>query len=217
MHTRSKSKVYTQMHQTKVHEGIVMTAKRGSDYQPATMKTSVSTEQLDSLTMVSMAAILNCDPKNATFSEIWPCHLRMHISKVFKFEAMFGIDLTNDPDLEKAKDQLFLDFKAYLQSSQHLSSKPTGIFGRDVTYERPNSAKAANLRHVHVLPLSALTSRHQASKFHQTSDVHLVYCIDDTKGHACAIALLKPAHTLANDHLFLSKLAEIAEQFFSRN
>ncbi len=70
MNTSSKSKVYTKMHQTKVHEGVVVTAKRGSDCQPATMKTSVSTEQLDSLTMVSMAAIFNCDPKNATFSEI---------------------------------------------------------------------------------------------------------------------------------------------------
>jgi hypothetical protein len=132
---------------------------------------------------------------------------------------MFKADLTGDPELEASKTQLLKDFKAYLLCGQHLYSKPTGLFGRDELYDHwnnPSSVKAAKLRHVHVLPLSTLPVSYRGFKYRQTSDVHLVYCIDELKGHACVIALLKPGHTKAKDSLFLRKLAEIAETFFNR-
>ncbi|GJA83804.1 hypothetical protein KAM448_43710 [Aeromonas caviae] len=143
----------------------------------------------------------------------------MKITRVVSYDAMFRADLTDDPELEASKTQLLKDFKAYLQRGQHLYTKPTGIFGRDELYDHldtPSSVKAAKLRHVHVLPLSALSVRYKGFKYRQTSDVHLVYCIDELKGHACVIALLKPGHAMARNALFLSRLAEIAEQFFNR-
>lgn len=125
--------------------------------------------------------------------------------------------MLNDPILSKAKKQIFSDFKKYLLNGDHFSELPVGLFGRDELYDHPNTSsfvKNACLRHVHIVPLSVIERVRR--KYDAKSDVHLVYCIDDAKGYACAIALIEPAHELANNSQFLTHLAEIAEQFYNR-
>lgn len=125
--------------------------------------------------------------------------------------------MTNDPELAIAKEQIFKDFKEYLLNGDHMSELPNGRFGRDELYDHPNTSsfvKQACLRHVHIVPISVIDRVRR--KYDAKSDVHLVYCVDDTKGHACAIALIEPGHELAKDSQFLANLAAIAEQFYNR-
>jgi mRNA interferase YafO len=139
------------------------------------------------------------------------------VTKVFRYQETFDADNTGNPALEAAKGQLFRDFKNYLLSGHHLASIPVGQFGRDVLYDHPNTLAAvrlAGLRHVHVLPVSVIERVKSSSKFRATSDVHIVYCIDELSGRACALALVEPAHEIARDSQFLSRLAAVAEQFY---
>ena len=139
------------------------------------------------------------------------------ITKVFCFKETFDADMTNDPELAIAKKQIFKDFREYLLSGAHMSELPEGQFGRDELYDHPNTSatvKQACLRHVHIVPISVVDRVRR--KYDAKSDVHLVYCIDDTKGHACAIALIEPGHEMVKDSLFLANLAAIAEQFYCR-
>lgn len=139
------------------------------------------------------------------------------ITKVFRYNETFDADQTQDPALAAAKDQIFRDFKAYLLSGGHLDWLPQTPFGRDELYDHPDtvaSVKQACLRHVHIVPLSVIDRVRR--KYDATSDVHLVYCIDDVKGHACALALIEPGHDMAKEPGFLTHLARIAEQFYSR-
>lgn len=109
-------------------------------------------------------------------------------------------------------DQLTDDFKRY---------KATNIspenFGRDAPYDHPNTLavlKAEQVQHIHLgsedkpLPFNRI-------QFHQTSDVHLVYCqsfnVDDIY---LLIAILSPnAHQQANNREVMFKLGVMAESF----
>lgn len=144
---------------------------------------------------------------------------RVTITKVFRYQETFDADNTHDPDLEAAKQQLFRDFKAYLLAGRHVANLTSGQFGRDEFYDHvdtPASVRQAGLRHVHLLPVSALDRVKRRRKYDATSDEHIVYCIDDVRGYACALALIKPGHALARNAAFLVKLAQIAEQFYDR-
>ncbi len=139
------------------------------------------------------------------------------ITKVYCYSETFDADMTNDPALVAAKNQIFKDFRAYLLSGGHMSEQPISRFGRDELYDHPNTSsfvKRACLRHVHIVPISVIDRVRR--KYDAKSDIHLVYCIDDEKGHACAIALIKPGHELARDSQFLANLAAIAEKFYDR-
>lgn len=142
-------------------------------------------------------------------------HVR--ITKVFRYNETFDADQTQDPALSAAKDQIFRDFKAYLLTDGHHNWLPQTQFGRDELYDHPNTAasvKQACLRHVHIVPVAVIERVRR--KYDATSDVHLVYCIDDVKGYACALALIEPGHDMAKDPGFLTHLAQIAEEFYSR-
>ena len=142
---------------------------------------------------------------------------RRVVTKVFRYQETFDADNTGNPALEASKEQLFRDFKGYLLHGHHMGNVPIGLFGRDVLYDHPDtlaSVRLAGLRHVHVLPISAIERVKLSSKHRVTSDVHIVYCIHDASGHACALALIEPAHDMARNPQFLSKLADLAEQFY---
>ena len=142
---------------------------------------------------------------------------RSVVTKVFRYQETFDADNTGNPALEAAKVQLFGDFKNYLLNGHHMGNVPIGLFGRDVLYDHPDtlaSVRLAGLRHVHVLPISVIERVKLSSKHKATSDVHIVYCIDEASGHACALALIEPAHDMARNSQFLAKLADLAEQFY---
>lgn len=141
------------------------------------------------------------------------------ITKVFRYREIFDADNTQDPDLEAAKEQLFRDFKAYLLAGEHRAILASGQFGRDELYDHintPASVKQAGLRYVHILPIAVLDRVKHLRKLDAKSDEHIVYCIDEARGDACALALIKPGHKMARNAAFLVKLAQIAEQFYSR-
>ncbi|MGP7732883.1 type II toxin-antitoxin system YafO family toxin [Oceanimonas smirnovii] len=140
---------------------------------------------------------------------------RSNPPRVFRLKS-FSEDNTSDPQLEAEKDKLFKDFKAYILAGRHLSEAFHHPFGRDELYDHfhtPSSVKQAALRHVHIVPIRQVRPR-RLRKFKATSDVHLVYCIDNLTGYVCALALIKPAHDLARDATFLSNLAKLAEEFY---
>ena len=109
-------------------------------------------------------------------------------------------------------NQLTDDFKRY---------KATDIspenFGRDVLYDHPNTLpvlKAEQVQHIHLgsedipLPFNRV-------KFHQTSDVHLVYCPSfNNDSMFLLMAILSPdAHKKAKNRDIMYKLGVMAESF----
>ena len=96
------------------------------------------------------------------------------------------------------------DFKSYKQSN--LTEFETFKFGKDVTYNRPQSAVDAELSHVHLLRLESTKN---------TSDRFLVYSrgFNDSDCYL-VIAILEPnAHSISRNNLIMSQLAQIAENF----
>ncbi|MFT4926854.1 MAG: mRNA interferase YafO, partial [Phenylobacterium sp.] len=82
-------------------------------------------------------------------------------------------------------------------------------FGKDVSYNRPQSAIYAELRHVHLVPISRRGN---------TSDRCLVYTSGFTDNNAfLLLAILEPnAHELSRSMLRMANLADIAEKFRNR-
>jgi mRNA interferase YafO len=108
--------------------------------------------------------------------------------------------------------QLTDDFKQY---------KATNIlpknFGRDVPYDHPNTLptlKTEQVQHIHLgsedkpLPFNRI-------QFHQTSDVHLVYCPSFNNDDIFLLmAILSPdAHQQAKNREIMYKLGVMAEGF----
>ena len=94
------------------------------------------------------------------------------ITKVFCYSETFKSDMTNDPALAIAKEQIF---KEYPLNGDHLSELPKGRFGRDELYDYQNtssSVKQASLRHVHIVPISVINRVRR--KYDAKSDVHRV-------------------------------------------
>ena len=89
------------------------------------------------------------------------------------------------------------------------------LFGRDESYDRPASAKYAELQHIHLnydtgWPLKIV-------KWRRTSDEALVYCAGwHSRDNYLLIAFLDNAHKQAQKVTFMSELAEEAEKFRSR-
>ena len=87
-----------------------------------------------------------------------------------------------------------------------------GSFGRDEPYDRPSSAKAADLRHIHLNYGTGWPLR--IARWQRTSNVALVYCEGwHSKDNFLMITLLDNAHEQARIITLMSELAEVAERF----
>lgn len=108
--------------------------------------------------------------------------------------------LQNYPNIKN----LAKDFKQYKtkQQTDFLSYK----FGKDVSYNRPQSAVQAELQHVHIVPIN-----HNGN----TSDRCLVYTTGFTDDNAfLMLTMFEPnAHELSRNTIRMVKLADIAEIF----
>lgn len=96
------------------------------------------------------------------------------------------------------------DFKYYkrLNHTQYETFK----FGKDVTFNRPQSALDAELSHVHMVEL-------ESSK--NTSDRFLVYSRGfNNPNYYIVLAIFEPnAHSMSRNNLLMSQLAQMAEDF----
>ncbi len=103
---------------------------------------------------------------------------------------------------------LIRDFKKYKQNN--ITEFETVKFGKDVSYNRPYSAVAAQLRHVHLLAIESKGT---------TSDRFLVYSTGYLNPDAYVVlAIFEPnAHAMSRNTLLMSQIAELAEQFRSRH
>ncbi len=111
------------------------------------------------------------------------------------------------PELQKLpKFQSFIsEFKLYKQSGVNRFS--SFKFGKDVPYHRPESAVAAELKHVHIVPIKSELN---------TSDKFAIYSQGFTEpNNYLVISIIENAHELSNNTLLMAKYAEIAEQFRS--
>ncbi len=108
--------------------------------------------------------------------------------------------LQNYPNIQN----LAKDFKQYknIQQSKFLTYK----FGKDASYNRPQSVVQAELQHVHIVPIS---------NDGNTSDRCLVYTTGFTDNNAyLMLAIFEPnAHELSRNTSRMVKLADIAESF----
>ena len=109
-------------------------------------------------------------------------------------------------------DALVDDFKSY-----KLTGNAPEHFGRDVSYDHPNTLPiilAEEVHHIHLgnkdkpLPLKKI-------QFHQTSDVHLVYCHGALNNNCYLLmTVLSPdAHKQAKTRDIMYKLGVMAEKF----
>jgi len=111
--------------------------------------------------------------------------------------------LENYPNIKN----LAKDFKQY-KTKQHTTFL-TYKFGKDVSYNRPQSAVQAELQHVHIVPINNNGN---------TSDRCLVYTTGFTDNNAfLMLTIFEPnAHELSRNTLRMAKLADIAENFRSK-
>lgn len=114
-------------------------------------------------------------------------------------------DLANHSEFPALKN-IFISYKS--------SGTLPGYLGKDVPYDRPDSAKKAGLQHIH------LADNNQpwpdwVPQGARTSDKHLVYCEHYfCPGVFLFVAVLEPnAHDLANDSQIMITLSQIAEKF----
>lgn len=126
--------------------------------------------------------------------------------RVFKSSIIRQI-LTDDE-----LDELVSDFKRY-----KLTGNAPEHFGRDVPYDHPNTLPvvlAEEVQHIHLgsehkpLPLRKI-------QFHQTSDIHLVYCQGSLNDNCYLLmTILSPdAHEQARVREIMFKLGVMAEKF----
>lgn len=96
------------------------------------------------------------------------------------------------------------DFKSYKQHNN--SHFKTFKFGKDVTYNRPQSALDAELSHVHIVSLTSSKN---------TSDRFLVYSRGFSQPDCyIVLAIFEPnAHSISRNNLIMSQIAQIAENF----
>lgn len=112
------------------------------------------------------------------------------------------------PEAELAS--LVSEFKKY---------KKTGVapllFGRDASYNRPDSVKKADMHHIHLKGKENWSLN--IIQFRRLSNVHLIYCRGFMNPNAyLLIAIVDRAHERARDINFMLDMAEIAESFRSR-
>ena len=105
---------------------------------------------------------------------------------------------------------LVFEFKSY---------KETGdaplIFGRDASYDRPDSVKKADMHHIHLKGKEKWSLK--IVQFRRLSNLHLVYCRGFMNPDAyLLITVIEGAHEKARNINFMLDLAEIAEDFRSR-
>lgn len=107
--------------------------------------------------------------------------------------------------------EICADFKEY---------KLTGIapkkFGRDAPYDRPPSAKEAELWHMHLQEANGSNNRWylRVIQHDRVSDTCLVYCQGEkSKDNYLLITILTNVHIRQNKTTFMMELAEIAEGF----
>lgn len=136
------------------------------------------------------------------------------IDKSPVFEAAWT---KSDQRLRSFLDSLVEAFAAYVQRGDH------DHFGRDEPLDWPSSARAAALKHIHIIPVDPdLNPRFFKSwklkrPFQRTSDRMLIYVKDD-KGNYCLLAYLHDdAHTLLNKASLVGHLADLAEDWFRQN
>lgn len=99
------------------------------------------------------------------------------------------------------------DFKKYKQTNK--TEFDNFKFGKDVSYNRPWSAVAAELHHIHLVPIKSRDN---------TSDRFLVYSRGYLDPNAYVVlAIFEPdAHAISRNTLIMSQMAELAEAFRSQ-
>lgn len=114
--------------------------------------------------------------------------------------------------MEESKLQLIVSqFKFYKETGN-----PGEIFGRDVSFNRPEKVKIAELQHIHMNEGRKWGVR--LLQMDRTSDIHIVYCQNYFHPNCfLLISIVKNAHAKYRDNLFMLNLAEIAEEFRSRH
>lgn len=93
-------------------------------------------------------------------------------------------------------------------------------FGRDVDFNRPPSARMAELKHLHINESQLWGKRQVPSfkllQFNRVSDTHLVYCSGFTNKNYFLLMSFIASGALYNDTLYMIELSEMAERFRSR-
>ena len=98
-------------------------------------------------------------------------------------------------------------FKGYKESGD-----PKAFFGRDTTFDRPQSVVSAGMKHVHLNEGRPWGVR--VLQYGRTSDMHIVYCqgFNDSNCYLL-ITLLKGAHAKYRDNLYMMGLSDVASGF----
>ena len=108
---------------------------------------------------------------------------------------------------ESELQSLVSKFKQYKESGD-----TQNYFGRDVSFNRPESVKSAGLMHVHTNDGRPWGVR--LLQFDRISDTHIVYCQGYFQQDCyLLITLVKGAHARYRDNLFMLNLADIASDF----
>lgn len=113
---------------------------------------------------------------------------------------------------EEDLNHLVIDFREYKSSG-----KLPKNFGRDVSYDHPNTLAVIRAEEVHHIHLSSTDTPFPTGKiqFYKTSDIHLVYCQGSSNLDCYLLmAILSPnAHELALKRDIMFKLGIMAEKF----
>lgn len=124
------------------------------------------------------------------------------------FKSSIIRQILNDEEMEA----LIHDFKRY-----KITGNAPKHFGRDVFYDHPNTIPivlAEEIQHIHLgsknkpLPIKKI-------QFHQTSDIHFVYCQGVLNDNCYLLmTILSPdAHEQAKSRDIMYKLGVMAEKF----
>ncbi len=101
-------------------------------------------------------------------------------------------------------------FKSYKENGDSQN-----YFGRDVSFNRPESVRSAGLMHVHLNEGRPWAVR--LLQFDRTSDTHIVYCQGYFQTNCfLLITLLQGAHAKYRDNLLMLGLVDIASDFRDR-
>ena len=126
-----------------------------------------------------------------------------------------GVRIFTSPRIRKELGETDLQsvvekFRKYKESGDHQD-----FFGRDVTFDRPQSVVFAGLEHVHLNAGSPWGLR--LLQIRRKSDKHLVYCKGFFKSDCfLLITLVMRAHERYRNDLYMLDLADIGSAFRSK-
>lgn len=123
---------------------------------------------------------------------------------------VFTSSILRDSMPEKELESLVSEFKKYKTTGQ----APL-MFGRDASYNRPDSVLKADMHHIHLQGKEKWSLK--VVQFRRLSNLHLLYCRGFMNpNNYLLMAVIDRAHERARDINFMLDMAELAERFRSQ-